>query len=156
MTEETTPNDRTTWQAEDPPPPSNWQAQEPPPSGWATGFIMFAGVMMIMVGSFQAFAGLVGIFENEFYVTTPDYLLQFDATTWGWIHLVLGLVVVLAGFAVLNGRVWGRTVGVILAVLSACANFAFLPYSPFWSTLIIAVDVFVIWALTVHGRDITR
>lgn len=159
MTEQTTPNDGTTWHAEEPPPPSHWQAQEPPPtppSGWATGFIMFAGVMMIMVGSFQAFAGLVGLFENEFYVATPNYLLELDATAWGWIHLVLGLVVVLAGFAVLNGRVWGRTIGVILAVLSACANFAFLPYSPFWSTLIIAVDVFVIWALTVHGRDITR
>ncbi|SDK94006.1 hypothetical protein SAMN05428985_107106 [Nocardioides sp. YR527] len=153
MTEQTTPNDGTTWQAEDPPPS---RAQEPPPSGLATGFIMFAGVMMIMAGSFQAFAGLVGIFEDEFYVATPNYLLELDATTWGWIHLVLGLLVVLAGFAVLNGMLWGRIIGVILAVLSACANFAFLPYSPFWSTLIIAVDIFVIWALTAHGRDITR
>ena len=145
MTEQTPLNEETTW-----------QAQEPPPSGLATGFIMFAGVMMIMAGSFQAFSGLVAIFENEFYVTTPNYLLQLDATSWGWIHLLLGLLVVLAGFAVLNGMVWGRIIGVVLAVLSAFANFAFIPYSPFWSTLIIAVDIFVIWALTVHGRDITR
>jgi hypothetical protein len=147
MTEQTPLNDETT---------TTWQAQEPPPSGWATGFIMFAGVMMIMAGSFQAFAGLVAIFENEFYVTTPNYLLQLDATSWGWIHLLLGLLVVFAGFAVLNGMVWGRVIGVTLAVLSAFANFAFIPYSPFWSTLIIAVDIFVIWALTVHGRDTTR
>ena len=147
MTEQTPLNDETT---------TTWQAQEPPPSGWATGFIMFAGVMMIMAGSFQAFSGLVAIFENEFYVTTPNYLLQLDATSWGWIHLLLGLLVVFAGFAVLNGMVWGRVIGVTLAVLSAFANFAFIPYSPFWSTLIIAVDIFVIWALTVHGRDITR
>ena len=145
MTEQTPLNEETTW-----------QAQEPPPSGLATGFIMFAGVMMIMAGSFQAFSGLVAIFENEFYVTTPNYLLQLDATSWGWIHLLLGLLVVFAGFAVLNGMVWGRIIGVVLAVLSAFANFAFIPYSPFWSTLIIAVDIFVIWALTVHGRDITR
>jgi hypothetical protein len=116
---------------------------------------VFAGVMMIMAGSFQTFAGLVALFENEFYIKTPDYLLQLDATSWGWIHLLLGLLVLCAGFAVLNGRVWGRTIGVILAVLSALANFAFIPYSPFWSTLIIAVDIFVIWALTAHGRDIT-
>ncbi|MEU0267426.1 hypothetical protein [Nocardioides sp. NPDC006303] len=145
MTEQTPLNEETTW-----------RAQEPPPSGLATGFIMFAGVMMIMAGSFQAFSGLVAIFENEFYVTTPNYLLQLDATSWGWIHLLLGLLVVFAGFAVLNGMVWGRIIGVVLAVLSAFANFAFLPYSPFWSMLIIAVDIFVIWALTVHGRDITR
>lgn len=145
MTEQNPPTEETTW-----------QAQEPPPSGWATGFVMFAGVMMIMAGSFQALAGLVALFENDFYARSPNYLLEFDLTGWGWFHLLLGLLVVLAGFAVLNGMVWGRTIGVILAGLSAFANFAFLPYYPFWSMLTIAVDVFVIWALTVHGRDITR
>ena len=132
------------------------EGREPPPSGWATGFIVFAGVMMIVGGGFQSLTGLVAIFEDEFYVRTPDYLFQFDATTWGWIHLLLGLLVLFAGFAVLNGQVWGRTIGVILATLSAFANFLFIPYYPFWSMLIIAVDVFVIWALTAHGRDITR
>jgi hypothetical protein len=132
------------------------QGQGPPPSGWATGFIVFAGVMMIVGGGFQTLTGLVAIFEDEFYVRTPDYLFQFDATSWGWIHLLLGLLVLFAGFAVLNGRVWGRIIGVVLATLSAFANFAFIPYYPFWSILIIAIDIFVIWALTAHGRDITR
>jgi hypothetical protein len=125
-------------------------------SPWAAGFIAFAGVMMIMAGAFQSIAGLVAIFENEFYVTTPNYMLQFDATTWGWIHLLMGLLVLFAGFAVLSGQVWGRVVGITLATLSAIANFAFIPYYPFWSMTIIAVDIFVIWALAAHGRDLAE
>jgi hypothetical protein len=120
-------------------------------SGWAVGFILFAAIMMIMVGVFQAFQGLVAIFENEFYVATRNYLFQFDATTWGWIHLIFGLVVAFAGWGLLSGRTWARTVAIALAVLSAIANFAFIPYYPFWALLIITLDVFVIWAVAVHG-----
>jgi hypothetical protein len=98
---------------------------------------------------------LVAVFENEFYVATPNYLFQFDVTTWGWIHLLVGLVVAAAGAAVLSGQVWGRAIGILLAVLSAIANFLFIPYYPFWSLLIITLDIFVIWALSAHGRDIT-
>jgi hypothetical protein len=123
-------------------------------SGWAVGFILFAAVMMIMAGIFQAFAGLVAIFENEFYVATRNYLFQFDATTWGWIHLILGVVVALAGWGVLAGQTWARVVGITLAVLSAVANFLFIPYYPFWSLTVIALDVFVIWALAAHGREV--
>ena len=130
------------------------EGREATAGGWATGLTVFAGVMMIMAGAFQAFAGLVALFENEFYVATRNYLLQFDATTWGWIHLLLGLLVMLAGFAVLAGQTWGRVVGITLAVLSALANFAFLPYYPFWAMTIIALDIFVIWALATHGREI--
>jgi hypothetical protein len=123
-------------------------------SGWALGFILFAGLMMIMVGVWQALQGLVAIFENEFYVATRNYLFQFDATAWGWIHLLLGLLVAFAGWGLLSGRTWARVVAITLAVLSAIANFLFIPYYPFWSLLIIAVDVFVIWALVAHGRDV--
>ena len=124
------------------------------PSGWATGFILFAGVMMIMAGSFQAFSGLVAIFEDEFYVATREYVLQFDATTWGWIHLLLGATVAFAGCAVLAGKTWGRVIGIMLASLSALANFAFLPYYPFWAITVITLNIFVIWALSVHGREL--
>ena len=120
-------------------------------AGAAVGFILFAAIMMIMVGVFQAIQGLVGIFENEFYVATRNYLFQFDATTWGWIHLLLGLLVAFAGWGLLSGRTWARTVAIILAVLSALANFLFIPYYPFWSLLIITLDVFVIWAVAAHG-----
>ena len=120
-------------------------------SGWAVGFILFAAVMMIMVGVFQALQGLIGIFENEFYVPTRNYLFQFDATTWGWTHLLLGLLVAFAGYGLLSGKTWARTVAIFLAVLSAIANFLFIPYYPFWSLLIITLDVFVIWAVAAHG-----
>jgi len=127
--------------------------EETAASGWAFGFILFAGIMMIMAGGFQAFSGLVALFENEFYVATRNYLFQFDATAWGWIHLIGGLLVMLAGFAVIAGQTWARVVGIILAVLSALANFTFIPYYPFWAIIVIAVDVFIIWALAAHGRE---
>jgi len=123
-------------------------------SGWAVGWTWFAAVMMWLIGGFHAIAGLVGIVDDEFYVVTQDYVFQFDVTTWGWIHLIAGVIVFLAGVALLSGQVWARTVGVILAVVSILANFAWLPWYPFWSIIMITVNVFVIWALTVHGRDI--
>ena len=120
---------------------------------------------MILIGSFHAIAGLAGIIEDEFYRFAPAvgteatgdvYYLQFDATTWGWIHLTFGIIVLLAGFALFSGAVWARTVGVIVAVISAIVNFAWLPWYPVWSITMIAVAVAVIWALTAHGRDIVE
>ena len=103
---------------------------------------------------FQAFQGLVGIFENEFYVATRNYIFQFDATTWGWIHLIGGIIVAFAGWGLLSGRTWARTVAIIAAVLSAIANFLWLPYYPFWALLIITLDIFVIWAVAAHGGEL--
>ena len=122
-------------------------------SGWAVGFTLFAAIMMLMAGAWQALAGLVAIFENEFYVQTRSYLYEFDATTWGWIHLLIGLVVAFAGWGLLSGRTWARAAAIALALLSAIANFLFIPYYPFWSLLIIALDVFVIWALAVYEPE---
>ncbi len=119
-------------------------------SGAAHGFVVFAGVIMIMSGVFQAITGLVGVFANEFYVATRNYVLQFDVTTWGLIHLLVGLLVLFAGFAVMSGQTWARVVGIILVGLSALANFTFIPYYPVWSLLLIALDVVVIWALAVY------
>jgi hypothetical protein len=125
-------------------------------SGWASGFVLFAALMMIMAGIWQALAGLIALFENEFYVATRNYLFEFDATTWGWIHLLVGVIVGLAGLGLLAGQTWARVVGITLAVLSAIANFLFIPYYPFWSMLIIALDIFVIWALAAHGRVLAQ
>jgi len=124
-------------------------------SSGAVGFTMFAGVMMILIGAFHAIAGLSGIIKDNFYTVTPNYILKFDVTTWGWIHLVGGIVILLAGFALFSGAVWARTVGVILAGVSALISFAWIPLYPIWAIIFIAVDVTIIWALTVHGRDIT-
>ena len=132
-------------------PPGYRAARGQEATGWAVGFILFAAIMMIMAGVFQALQGLVAIFENEFYVPTRNYVFQFDATSWGWIHLVVGLLVAFAGWGLLSGRTWARAVAIILAVLSAIANFAFIPYYPFWSMLIIVIDILVIWAIAAYG-----
>lgn len=121
-------------------------------SPWKTGLLVFAGTIMIVGGIFQALAGLVALFRNEVYVVGLNYVYSFDVTTWGWIHLIIGIVVALAGVAVLTGQIWGRVVGVALAVISMLTNFMFIPYYPLWSLLIIALDVFVIWALCTADR----
>ena len=125
-------------------------------SGWAVGWTGFAGMMMILLGFFHGIAGLAAILENELYVLTADYVLRFDVTAWGWIHLVFGVLVFVAGWALFAGAVWARTMGVILAAISILANFAWLPWYPLWSIVMIAVGSFVIWALTVHGRDMAQ
>ena len=122
------------------------------PSGWAIGFVVFAAVMMVLVGTFQVIAGIAAIFEDEFFVVGPNYVYDVDVTAWGWIHLLLGLTLVLAGFGALKGATWARVVGITLASLSAISNFFFIPYYPVWSIVIIAADVLVIWALSVYGR----
>lgn len=124
-------------------------------TGWA-GWSAFAGMMMILIGGFHAIQGLAGILEDNFYAVTPNYVFEFDVTTWGWIHLIAGIIVVLAGFGVFSGAVWARTIGVIVAFLSALANFMWLPYSPVWSIIVITVDVLVIYALIVHGRELAE
>jgi hypothetical protein len=124
------------------------------PSAWAVGWIYFASAMMIMIGIFHAIAGLVALFDDTFYVATREYVFQFDATQWGWIHLIFGVLVAIAGGYLLTGSVIARTVGVGMALLSAILGFAWLPYYPIWGVIIIAIAVSVIWALTAHGRDI--
>jgi hypothetical protein len=137
--------------------PSQYQSvgrAEKATSGWAVGFILFAAIMMIMVGVFQALQGIIAIFQNEFYVATRNYTFQFDATTWGWIHLLLGLLVAFAGYGLLSGKTWARLVAITLVALSATANFLFIPYYPFWALLLVTLDIFVIWAITAHGGDV--
>ncbi len=126
------------------------------PSGWAIGWTAFAGIMMVIGGIWWAIIGIVALANDTFYVVGEEYIFQFDVTTWGWIHLLLGIVAALAGVFLFGGAVWARTVGVIVAVLWALIAFAWLPWYPVWAILLIAVSVFVIWALTVHGRDIVE
>jgi hypothetical protein len=121
------------------------------PSAWAIGGITFAATMMILIGIFQAIAGLVAIIDDQFYVVTRNYTFDLDVTAWGWVHLILGIVVACAGFALWAGKTWAAVVAVILAMLSALANFFFIPYYPFWAILEISLAVWVIWALTRPG-----
>ena len=128
--------------------------QRTEPSGWAVGFTAFAGVMMIMIGVFQASTGLVAVLNQDFYAVTPNYVFAFDVGTWGWIHLIFGIVLFIAGFGVMSGQGWARAIGVILAVLSAIEAFLFIPYQPFWSIIIVALCVMVIWALTTQASAV--
>jgi hypothetical protein len=124
---------------------------EPPVSGWAVGGITFAGTLLILIGAFQAIAGLVAIIDDEFYVVTRNYTYDLDVTGWGWIHLILGILLVVVGFALFSRKAWAAIAAIMLAMLSAIANFFFIPYYPFWSILEIALAVWVIWALTRPG-----
>ena len=118
------------------------------------GLILFAGLMMMLGGVFQAIQGIVALANDTFYALGQEYAFQFDVTTWGWIHLILGAVVAVAGYFLLRAAVWARMVAVIVAGLSIIANFMWLPYYPLWGVVVITVDVLVIWAVTVHGRDV--
>ncbi len=138
------------------PPQRQAAPPEPPPNTVAVGFTYFAAVMLMLIGAFQIIQSLVAIFNDTFYVVGQEWVFEFDVTLWGWLHLALGILAVVAAFYLFKGAVWARTVGVLVAGGSAIFNFAWLPYYPLWSIAIIALDVFVIWALTVHGRDITR
>jgi hypothetical protein len=123
-------------------------------TGWV-GWIFFASIMMIMVGVFQTINGLVAIFKDEVYAVTSDGLIvSADYTAWGWVHLILGLIAAGAGYAILRARLWARIVGIVLAVVSAVINLAFLPAYPLWGAIIITVNVIVIYALAVHGSEI--
>jgi hypothetical protein len=112
--------------------------------------------VLILVGSFQALTGLAAIFNDDFFVVTRNYAFDLDVTAWGWIHLLIGIFLFVAGFALFAGKVWAAVTGVLLAMISAVSNFFFIPYYPWWSLLIIALDIWVIWALTRPGAVQTQ
>jgi hypothetical protein len=124
------------------------------PTGWV-GWIVFASMMMILVGSFQAIVGLTALFKDDYYLTTASGLLvNVDYTAWGWTHLGLGLVALAAGIGLLAGQMWARVVGIAFAMVSAVVNMAFIAAYPLWSIIVITLDVFVIYAIAVHGREL--
>ena len=125
----------------------------PAPTAW-TGWVAFASVMMLLLGSFQAVEGFVAIFDDGYYrVTESGLVVNVDYTAWGWTHLLLGALIIISGLGVLAGNLAARTFAVILAGLSAVANLLFIEAYPVWSVIVITVDVLVIYALTVHGRE---
>lgn len=132
---------------------SRTQPTSTDPSGWAIGWTAFAAMMMTIQGLWWLIAGMIAIFNDSFYVAGERYIFQFDVTTWGWIHLVLGVVIAVAGLGLFTGAVWARTIGVVMAVIAMLIAFAWLPWYPIFAILLIAVSAAVVWALTVHGRD---
>ena len=123
-------------------------------TGWV-GWIGFAAIMMMMLGTFHAIEGLVALFQDQYFLVGKSGLtVHVDYTTWGWIHIIGGVIVVAAGVALLTGKMWARAVAVAVAVVSAIVNIGFLSAYPVWSTIMIAFDVLVIWAVTVHGSEL--
>jgi hypothetical protein len=135
--------------------PAGYAASTRPEVTRWTGWVVFAGIMIILLGAFQAIEGLVAIFDQGYYLVRPEGLvISVDYTAWGWGHLILGLAAIATGFGLLAGNTAARVVGVVVAVISAILNLAFLAAYPVWSTIIITIDVVVIYAIVVHGREL--
>jgi hypothetical protein len=131
-----------------------YPAAGPQATGWV-GLVLFAGVMLLLLGGFQVIEGTVALFRDDYFLVTEGGLLvNMDFTAWGWTHVVLGLAAVATGAGVLFGQMWARVLGIVVAVLSALVNLAFLPAYPIWCTMIIAMDVLCIYALAMHGREV--
>ncbi|MFF7254078.1 DUF7144 family membrane protein [Streptomyces microflavus] len=121
-----------------------------PDSAWVTGGVLFAGVLMLCQGVVAALQGIAALSDSDVYGTVGDYAYRFSLTSWGWIHLAVGLCAAITGAGLLKGAGWARVTGIVIASLALFAQFLFLPYAPVWSVLMIGVDIFVIWALSAY------
>jgi hypothetical protein len=124
------------------------------PSAWV-GWVLFAGVLIIMLGLFQGTMGLVALFDDGYFlVNRSGLLVPVDYTVWGWVHIILGVVAFVTGFGLLLGQLWARVTGIVLAVLSMLVNLAFFAAYPLWALVVIAFNVLTIYALAVHGGEV--
>ena len=121
-------------------------------TGWRSGWVVFAAVMLIFNGAMSILEGITAILKDDVIVVTRNYAYSFDLTTWGWLHLALGIVLVLAGLALFNGSLWARVIAVAGAGVSMVLQFLWLPHYPLWALVVIALDIFVIWAVCTMNR----
>lgn len=122
------------------------------PSGWV-GWVYFAGMLMLILGFFSIFRGILALVKNTAYVVTPDSLIVFNYTAWGWTHIVLGIILLTAAGSAMSGRWWGRIVGSVVAALALLENLVLLPAYPIWSIVAIIISGFVLYALLVRGGE---
>jgi hypothetical protein len=121
-------------------------------TGW-TGWVAFAGILMIISGVLGALQGLIAIFNSNLVIFGKEGALLLDITGWGWLHMLLGLLLLLSGILVMRGNMFGRIMAVILATLSIIVNFIWLPVYPVWAIVVITMDIFILYAVMVHGRE---
>ncbi len=121
-------------------------------TGWV-GWIGFASLMMMLAGVFHIIAGFVALFQEDVFVAAPNALWVFDYSQWGWIHMLGGALALIAAGSLMQGKLFGRTMVILVAMFSAIANMAFVPVYPVWSLMIVTIDVLVIWAVAVHGKE---
>ena len=132
---------------------SRWNVSEKVVSERGTGGATFAAVVMIISGAFGFFEGLSLIVRGSFYVQPANYWISTGAATWGWWHLIVGLIVLAAGFGVMSGAAWARWLGIIFVSIQALTNFLFIPVQPFWAIILILIDLWIIHSLFVHRRE---
>ncbi|MER6710725.1 MULTISPECIES: hypothetical protein [unclassified Streptomyces] len=134
-----------------PPAPDDRSPGDRGPGGpgdtWAAGGLALGGTLMVVYGLFAVLQGITAIADDEVYTSFGDYVFEFDLTAWGWIHLVVGVLVVVAGFGLFSGATWARMVGAVVVGLALIANFMWLPYQPFWSIIMIVTGLFVLWSV---------
>ena len=118
-----------------------------------SGWNVFAATMMVIAGAFHMIAGLVALYKSDLYVVTQNNLLVFDFTQWGWIHVIVGLVLFVSSASLFVGGLWGRVVAIFFATLSAIASFSFIEAYPLWSIMIIVFDILIIYGVVVHGSE---
>jgi hypothetical protein len=133
--------------------PTNADAGDNKVTGWV-GWVLFAGIIMATGGFFNIIQGFVALAQDDFYLVGSNGLvLSLDYTAWGWVLLISGALFVFAGYGVMVGQMWARVTGVILAVVNAVVHMVVMPAYPFWSIMVITLDVLIIFALVVHGRE---
>jgi hypothetical protein len=122
-------------------------------TGWV-GWIVFAATLAFIVGVFDVIEGIVALFRNSYYLVGANGLVvNVNYTTWGWVHIAIGAVLIATALGLFAGQTWARVLGIIIASLSAIVNFGFLAAYPWWSLTVIAIDVFIIYALCAHGAE---
>jgi hypothetical protein len=124
-------------------------------SGWVVGLTFFASTIMLILGTFHFIVGISAVIEDQFYAVRDGYDLKLDVSTWGWMQMGAGILVMISGVMLMTGLLWARIVAIILATLSAIGSFYSIPYYPVWSIIIIVVDFAVLWALIFHGREMS-
>lgn len=130
------------------------QRRAGPKHAWMNGYTVFAVSIMLVLGLWQVLAGLTAVVRDGLYVTTTTYTYAFNTSVWGWLVVLLGVLIAGTGIAVLQGRSWGDTAAIVLACLIMVANFLLIPFYPIWPLLIIALAITLLWALTTPGREV--
>lgn len=118
------------------------------------GWGYFASMMMLVLGGLQAMAGLVALFKDDYYVVTSNHLVAFSYNTWGWINIIIGVIIFFAGLSLASGKMFGRIVGTWMVVVNALGNIAFFPAYPVWCTIALVIDALVLYAITVRGSEL--
>ncbi|WP_232236165.1 hypothetical protein [Nocardia sp. BMG51109] len=111
------------------------------------GGVVAAAILLVTVGVLDILQGISGVGADQLYVVGVEYVYKWDTTAWGWIHIGIGIALVLTGIGLMSGTAWARMAAMVIAALSIVANFMSLPYYPAWSILVIVLDVVVLWAV---------